>query len=127
MKEEEEQARSSSEEEREKEEAKSTRRRSNAIQKGRKREKERERRGTKGSSTCDLSLHGLYFASWYLYLNSDGVTYEGGTRDEKRDRAQEVRRKPSEGEGRRKRGWREESDGARPGPLRCVGADSVIF
>lgn len=24
------------------------------------------------------SLHGLYFASWYLYLNSDGVTYEGG-------------------------------------------------
>jgi len=34
-------------------------------------------------------LHGLYFASWYLYLNSDGVTYEGGTYRTKRDRAKE--------------------------------------
>lgn len=74
-------------EEQEKEKAKSTRKRSNARQKGREREKE----GTKGSSTCDSSLHGLYFASWYLYLNSDGVTYEGGTRNEKRDRAKERR------------------------------------
>lgn len=42
------------------------------------------------------SLHGLYFASWYLYLNSDGVTYEGGTHRTKRDRTKEPRRKAGE-------------------------------
>lgn len=31
-------------------------------------------------------LHGLYFASWYLYLNSDDVTYEGGAHRTKGDR-----------------------------------------
>lgn len=50
-----------------------------------------------------LSLHGLYFASWYLYLNSDGVTYEGGTHRTKRDRTKEPRRKPEERIGREKR------------------------
>lgn len=38
------------------------------------------------------SLHGLYFASWYLYLNSDGVTYEGGTHRTKRDRTKKETR-----------------------------------
>lgn len=96
MKEEEEgRARSSSErEEEKKEEAKSTRKRGNARQK--------ERKGAEGSSTCDSSLHGLYFASWYLYLNSDGVTYEGGTRDEERqdEGDEEARRKERDGKER---------------------------
>lgn len=76
-----------------------------------------------GSSTCDSSLHGLYFAPWYLYLNSDGVTYEGGTHRTKRDRAKESRRKLRKGkEKRRPRGGEEKRRSeARPGPLRCVG------
>lgn len=64
-----------------------------------KKEKERERRiGHMRLS----SLHGLYFASWYLYLNS-GVTYEGGTHRTKRDKTREPRRKPEERIGREKR------------------------
>lgn len=78
------------------------------------------------------SLHGLYFASWYLYLNSDGVTYEGGTHRTERDRTKEPRRKSGERMGREKRWLRgrveeKEPDEARPGPSRCVGAHSVIF
>lgn len=67
-------------------------------------------------------LHSLYFASWYLYLNSDGVTYEGGTHRTKRDRTKEPRRKPEGRIGRGKRGgcaggWGRRSDEARPGSL----------
>lgn len=49
----------------------------------------------------------------------------------KRDRTKEPRRKPEERIRREKRWlrgrWGRRSDEARPGPLRCVGAHSVIF
>lgn len=32
-----------------------------------------------------MRLSYTVFASWYLYLNSDGVTYEGGAYRSKRD------------------------------------------
>lgn len=56
-------------------------------------------------STCSSTraLHGLYFASWYLYLNSDGVTYEGGTYGTKRAGEKEKNREE------RDRGRKEET------------------
>lgn len=81
------------------------------------------------SSTCDSSLHGLYFAPWYLYLNSDGVTYEGGTHRTKRDRMREPRRKLRKGkEKRRPRGKGEATEqGSTRSLALCRRADSVIF
>lgn len=77
---------------------KGTRRQRN--QRGRKRRKQNEGIGHMRLS----SLYGLYFASWYLYLNSDGVTYEGGTHRTKKDKTKEPRRKAGERIGRWLRG-----------------------
>lgn len=77
-----------------------------------------------GSSTCDSSLHGLYFAPWYLYLNSDGVTYEGGTHRTKRDRRKEPRRKLRKGKEKRRPGGKRRSDGARLDRVPCVVSES---
>lgn len=75
------------------------------------------------------SLHGLYFASWYLYLNSDGVTYEGGVhtaseRERKRrhrSREKEAGRKQGEEKGgEEQQQQQQQRDEVRPGPSRCV-------
>lgn len=90
-----------------------------AKPRGRKRGKENE-----GIVHMRLSgLHSLYFASWYLYLNSDGVTYEGGTHRTKRDRTKEPRRKPEERIGREKEVVAREGGGGgatRPDRVPCV-------